>query len=151
MPKFTAFIHAADSKGLAETLSSATLASEVLVIHDEDPVIEHLCLRHGARSKIQVPGVTPGAYAMDAYYDWLLLLHPGDEFSEETQDALEQWKQRREDNCAGYLIRCAEAGPPELRFVNRAMVNWIGESPPIPTNAGIFPGIIYRTRSVRAA
>ena len=151
VPKFTAFIHAPTIEGLAQTLRSARIASDILVIHNGDPAVQRLCLRSRARSKAQIPGVTPGAYAMDTFYNWLLLLKPGEELSEETLRALAEWRRRRQDNCAGYLIRSEESGRPQLRFVNRAMVNWIGEFPPVPTHAGIFPGVILRSDSLRAA
>jgi hypothetical protein len=151
VPKFTAFIHANGIPGLARTLRAAHTAPDILVVHNGDSAVERLCLRYGARGKIYVPGVTLGAYAMDAFHDWLLLLRPGEELSQETIGALAEWRRRRDDDCAGYLIRSGAGDRPQLRFVNRAMVNWIGELPPIPTNAGVFPGAIIGTDMSRAA
>lgn len=121
------------------------------MIHDADPAVERVCLRYGTRDKIYVPGVSPGAYAMDAFHDWLLLLKPGEELSGDAVEALKQWRALRNDPCAGYLIRCGDDRSPQLRLVNRALVNWIGEFPPVPTNAGVFPGLIVRAESLRAA
>jgi hypothetical protein len=151
MPKFTVFIHASGIVGLAQTLRAVRRAPDVLVIHDGDPAVQRLCLRYSARGKTQIPGVTPGAYAMDAFYSWLLLLQPGEQLSDETLKALAEWKRKPHDDCAGYLIGTGDDCRPELRFVNRAMVNWIGELPPVPTHAGIFPGVIIRSDSLRAA
>ncbi len=136
---------------MAQTLRTARVAPDILVIHDGEPGVERMCLRYRARSKVQIPGVTPGAYAMDAFHNWLLLMVPGETLSVDTFAALEKWRHRKQDECAGYLIRCGDDGRPELRFVNRAMVNWIGEIPPVPTQAGIFPGAILQTKAERAA
>jgi hypothetical protein len=151
VPKFTVFIHASGVQGLARTLRAARIAPDILVIHDGAPAVQHLCLRNRARGKMQIPGVTLGAYAMDAFHDWLLLLQPGEILSDDALEAISDWRSIRHDNCAGYLIRSGEDSQPQLRFVNRAMVNWIGELPPIPTNAGIFRGVIFRDNAVRAA
>jgi hypothetical protein len=151
MPKFTVFIHASGVEGLDQTLRAARIAPDILVIHSGDSAVEHLCLRHGARSKVQVPGVTPGAYAMDAFYDWLLLLEPGEDLSEDMRTALATWMRQPQDDRAGYLLRGGASEPSQLRFVNRAMLNWIGEFPPVPTNAGVFPGLILRARPRQAA
>jgi hypothetical protein len=151
VPKFTIFIHAPSVQGLARTLRSARIAPDILVVHDRETAVQHLCLRYGARDKNQIPGVTLGAFAMDAFHDWLLLLHPGEELSADTRRALDEWRHLRHDNSAGYLIRCGKDNRPQLRFVNRSMVNWIGEFPPVPTNAGIFPGLIARPDSSLAA
>ena len=150
MPQFTVFVHAFGTVGLARTLRAARIASDILVIHDGDPGVERLCLRYGARDKTQIPGVTLGAYAMDAFHPWLLLLHSGEELSDEVQQALAEWQRRKRDDTAGYLIRTNDDGP-QLRFINRSMVNWIGEDPPIPTQAGIFPGAILRRGSQQVA
>lgn len=151
VPKFTVFIHASGIHGLARTLRAARIAADILVVHDGDAAVQRLCLRYGARDKIQIPGVTPGAYAMDAFHNWLLLLRPGEELGEETLQALAEWRRKPDDDCAGYLIRAGDGSHPQLRFVNRAMVNWIGELPPVPTHAGIFPGIIVQADSRKAA
>jgi hypothetical protein len=151
MPKFTVFIHASGIEGLAKTLRAARIAPDILVVHDGDSAVQHLCLRYSARGKTQIPGVTLGAYAMDAFHNWLLLLRPGEELSDEAMQALSEWRRKRHDICAGYLIRSGEDDRPQLRFVNRAMVNWIGEFPPVPTDAGLFPGNIIRSESRRAA
>jgi hypothetical protein len=151
VPKFTVFIHASGIEGLDQTLRAARIAPDLLVIHGGASAVEHLCLRHGARSKVQVPGVTPGAYAMDAFYDWLLLLEPGEDLSEDMRKALIEWMRQPQDDRAGYLLRGVAREPSQLRLVNRTMLNWIGEYPPVPTNAGIFPGSILRIQPSQAA
>ena len=151
MPRFTAFVQVHSAAGLAETLRALRIAPDILVLHNGDPGVERLCMRSRARCKAQIPGVTTGAYAMDAFYNWLLLLESGEELSPEMLEALAGWRRQRQDNCAGYLIRSGQEGRPQLRLVNRAMVNWIGELPPVPTHAGIFPGAILRTNTRQAA
>jgi len=151
VPKFSVFIHALRVQGVDDTLRSVRSAPEILVIHNADPSIVRLCGRYGAREKVEIPGVTQGAYAMDAFYDWILLLKPGEQLSGETHEALVNWRQRRQDNCAGYLIRTDEDFRPQLRFVNRSMLNWVGEFPPVPTQTGIFPGMIHSAELRRAA
>ena len=151
MPKFTAFIQASGVDGLAQTLRAARVASDTLVIHDSDPAVQRLCLRYGAREKIYVPGVTPGAYATDAFHDWLLLLRSGEELSVDAVIALKEWRRRSDDSSSGYLIHCGDDHRSQLRLVNRALVNWLGEFPPTPTSAGVFPGLIARAESLRAA
>ena len=113
--------------------------------------IERLCHQHRARCKVEIPGVTPGAYAMDAFYDWLLVLRPGEQIAPSMCEALEQFKQKKQDSCAGYLISIEGGSRQELRFVNRRMVNWMGELPPKLTVANLFPGGIETAPEPRAA
>lgn len=151
MPKFTVFILAETVHGLDTTLHAARIAPDILVIHDGDAAIERLCFLNRARCMPRIPGVTLGAHVMDAFHDWLLLLQPGELLNPETISAIESWKRRKRDDCGGYLIRCDESDRPQLRFVNRTVVNWVGDFPPVPTNAGIFPGAIVRSIALRAA
>jgi hypothetical protein len=151
VPKFTALIHTSSVHGLALTLRSARVASETLVIHPSDGAVERLCMRYGARDTIHVPGVTPGAYAMDAFHDWLLLLLPGEELSDDLFIALAKWRRQRRDERVGYLIRSGEDFSPQFRLVNRAKVQWVGDQPPIPAHAEVFPGLIALGSSLRAA
>jgi hypothetical protein len=151
VPKFTAFIHTSNVHGLAQTLRSAGVASETLVVHPSDGAVERLCMRYGARDTIDVPGVTSGAYAMDAFHDWLLLLLPGEELSDDLLIALAKWRHQRRDESAGYLIRSGEDFSPQFRLVNRAKIQWVGDQPLTPAHADVFPGIIARGSSLRAA
>lgn len=151
VPKFTALIHASSAQGLPQTLRSARVASETLVVHPADPAIERLCLRYGARDTLNVPGVTPGAYAMDAFHDWLLLLQPGEELSGDALAALERWRRQRHDDSAGYLLRCTVGCEPQFRLINRIRVRWFGERPPTPARVEVFPGLIMLGPSLHAA
>lgn len=151
VPKFTALIHAPGVHGLAQTLRSARVASETLVVHPPDGAVERFCMRYGARDTIDVPGVTSGAYAMDAFHDWLLLLHPGEELNDDLLIALAKWRRQRCDESTGYLIRSGEDFSPQFRLVNRAKVQWVGDQPPTPAHAEVFPGLIARGSSLRAA
>jgi hypothetical protein len=149
MPQFTALIRAESTLGLAETLRSARVASETLVIHPSDATIERVCFRYGARDKFDVPGVTLGAYAMDAFYDWLLILRPGEELSGDLLDELGRWRPKRDSN-AGYLLRIGD-GSPQFRLINRDEMHWVGELPPAPSDAALFPGAITMAAPRRAA
>lgn len=108
-------------------------------------------MRYGARDTIDVPGVTPSAYAMDAFHDWLLLLLSGEELSNDLLSALAKWRRQRRDESAGYLVRSGEDFSPQFRLVNRAKVQWVGDQPSIPEHAEVFPGLIARGSSLRAA
>ena len=151
VPKFTALIHTTSVQGLAQTLRSARIASETLVVHPSDPVVARLCLRYGVRETKDVPGVTAGAYAMDAFHNWLLLLHPGEELSADALRALERWRRQRSDNSAGYLLRREGDSNPQLRLVNRAKIHWGGEWPTAPADAEVLPGLIMLGAKFRAA
>jgi len=137
--------------GLAQTLRSSRVASETLVIHPSDSAIERLCMRCGARESIHVPGVSSSAYAMDAFHDWLLLLGSGEELSDDLLDALSKWRGQSRDESAGYLIRSGDDHSPQFRLVNRTKVQWVGEQPTLPARAEVFPGVITRGSSLRAA
>jgi hypothetical protein len=149
MPKFTAIVHACaeDLPGLERTLRSADIASDILLINEEkNPEIKKIGRRFLVRERTGVPGVTAGAYLMDAFHHWILVIRPGEELSEELRKNLDEWRHQKEDESCGYRLLVVEqngekAHPlaPELRLVNRHQVNWIGEMPPnmeAPTISG---------------
>jgi hypothetical protein len=149
MPKFTALIFARleDSAYLDRALESLKVANDRLLIDaDRNPEIKKIARRHHARHKNGIPGVTPGAYLMDAFHHWILVLRPFEALSNDLIRALEEWKKRKKDESPGYgfpILRqeghrwCAD--DPELRLVNRRLINWMGE---LPDNqrAPILPG-----------
>ncbi len=139
MPKFTALVHVEESsKGVEETLSSAKIANDILVVLDStDNKLRHDLRKCGARIKTTIPGVSPGAYAMDAYYEWLLILRPGETLSEDAIRQLTGWKKEKRDQTGGYRLRLLRNGKPfeAFRLVNRAAINWTGELPPEPTES----------------
>jgi len=141
MPKFTALVHACqeDAPRLEVTLRSLDVANDILLINEEhDPEIKKIGRRFGARERNGVAGVTAGAYLMDAFHHWILVVRPGEELSEELRHSLDEWRRNnKKDDSYGYKVMIAEqngakAHPlaPELRLVNRRQINWIGELPP---------------------
>jgi hypothetical protein len=153
MPKFTVIVHASaeDVPCLERTLQSADIASDILLINGEhDPEIKKIGRRFLARERTGVPGVTAGAYLMDAFHHWILVIRPGEELSEELRKNLDEWRHQKKDDSCGYRLLIVEqngdkAHPlaPELRLVNRQQVNWIGELPP-NMEAPTLPGALLR-------
>ncbi len=145
MPKCTALVHVeSDSKGVEETLKSLEVANDVLVVVDPDDngkeIRRAIHKAHG-RIKTTVPGVSPGAYAMDAYHDWVLILRPGETLTDAGKTWIEGWKKQKRDEAKGYRIRIRKDGREEDRFrlVNRLLINWTGELPPEPQEAEKVP------------
>ena len=140
MPKITALLHTHnDALRLGRALDSLRPCDEVLVIdecsEDDTPKIAR---EHGATLKSVIPGVAPGAYAMDASHDWILCLRPNESLSDDLEAALFEWKNQdpaegvvcyqvpvREEKQNGWL-----KSAPEARLVNRKLLNWVGEMPP---------------------
>lgn len=138
MPKFTALVHVEQaSPELEETLRSASLANDVLVIVDseDDKPLKHMVRKTKGRLKKTIPGVSPGAYAMDSYHDWVLVLRPGEVLDESTSEMLKDWKKQKHDDEAGHRVRLKRTGGSveTLRLVNRLKINWTGELPPEST------------------
>jgi glycosyltransferase involved in cell wall biosynthesis len=140
MLKITALLHTHnDALRLGRALDSLRPCDEVLVIDDssEDDTVR-IAHENGAHLKTAIPGVTQGAYAMDASHDWILCLLPTEALSEELEASILEWKNReqpetlacckigvREQNGEGWK----ELGP-EVRLINRKLMNWVGELPP---------------------
>ncbi|HUK43554.1 MAG TPA: hypothetical protein VLW48_03825 [Candidatus Bathyarchaeia archaeon] len=140
MPKFTALLHTRnDALRLGRALDSLRPCDEVLIIdEDSEDDTERIAREHGAHFKKAIPGVTPGAYVMDAEHEWILCLRPNESLSDDLEAALFEWKEQAIDAnvaCFGVPVR-RENGtgwqklPPEARLVNRARMNWMGEMPP---------------------
>jgi glycosyltransferase involved in cell wall biosynthesis len=150
MPKLSALLRTHnDALRLGRALQSLRPCDEVLIIDDcsEDDTAK-VAREYGARLKTAIPGVSPGAYAMDAEHEWILCLRPNESLSDTLEAALFEWKQQdpskgvacysvpiREQNGKGWLD-C----PPEVRLINRSSVNWIGEMPPAQDNCAMMPG-----------
>lgn len=149
MPKFTALIFATkkDAAFLDRALESLKVANDLLLINAEgDPEIKQIGRRRHARQKIGIPGVTPGAYEMDGFHHWILVLRPSEALSNDLIRSLEEWKKRKKDESRGYAFALLRqngtrwhAEDPELRLVNRRLINWIGELPD-NQSAPILPG-----------
>ncbi|HET7871863.1 MAG TPA: hypothetical protein VFL42_05085 [Terriglobales bacterium] len=149
MPKFTALVYARkeDALYLDRALESLKVANDRLLINaDVDPEIKRIARRHHARQKFGIPGVTPGAYEMDGYHHWILVLRPSEALSNDLIRSLEQWKKGKKDESRGYAFALLRqngtrwlAEDPELRLVNRHLINWIGELPE-NQSAPVLPG-----------
>lgn len=140
MLKITALLRTHnDALRLGRALDSLRPCDEVLIIddHSEDETAR-VAHENGAHVKQSIPGVTHGAYAMDASYDWIFCLLPNEALSEELEASLLEWKdgepaeslacckvQVREQDGAGW-----HRLEPEVRLINRKLLNWVGELPP---------------------
>lgn len=140
MPKLTCLLHTHnDAQRLGRALESLRPCDEVLIIDaNSDDDTEKVAREHGANFKKAIPGVTPGAYVMDAVHEWILCLRPNESLSNDLEAALLEWKEKDVgDNIACFSVSIrqeSEAGserlPPEVRLVNRKLMNWVGEMPP---------------------
>jgi hypothetical protein len=134
MPKFTALVHVEEvSPKLMDTLQSASMADDLLVILDSaDKPLKHMVRKAKGRVKTTIPGVSPGAYALDSFHDWVLVLRPGEIIEGRTAEVLKDWKKQKDDEEPGHRIRIIRNGSPieTLRLVNRMKINWTGELPP---------------------
>jgi glycosyltransferase involved in cell wall biosynthesis len=140
MPKISALLHTRNNAPqLERALGSLRACDEVLVIDEEsEDDTEKIAREHGANVKKAIPGVSPGAYAMDAIHEWILCLRPNESLSESLEAALLGWKEREIEpnaSCFGISIRRENGAgweklPPEVRLVNRKFMNWVGEMPP---------------------
>jgi hypothetical protein len=138
MPKFTVLVHVEEaSQALEDTLKSASLANDLLVVLDsEDKPVKHMVRKAGGRVKTTVPGVSPGAYAMDSYFDWVLVLRPGEVLEDRTCEILKDWRKQKRDDQPGHRVRILRKDGKTmetLRLVNRLKINWTGELPPDST------------------
>jgi hypothetical protein len=74
---------------------------------------------------------------MDATHEWILCLRPNESLSDDLEKALLEWKDQQPDDCSPcYKIPVREENggswqerPPEVRLLNRKMINWIDELP----------------------
>lgn len=150
MPKITALLHTHNNAPqLSRALSSLHPCDEVLVIDfDSDDDTEKVARDYGANLKKAIPGVSPGAYAMDSVHEWILCLRPNESLSDDLAAALCEWKEKEvsEDAvCFGVPIRQENPSgwqqlPPQVRLVNRKRVNWVGEMPPDQVGGGVLNG-----------
>lgn len=140
MPKISALLHTHnDALRLGRVLDSLRPCDEVLVIDDcSDDDTEKIAREHGANFKSAIPGVTSGAYAMDAANEWILCVRSNEALSDDLEAALFEWKEREPEEttaCYGVPIREEhdygwKKRDPEVRLVNRKRMNWVGEMPP---------------------
>ncbi len=172
MPKISAIIHTHnDAQRIGRALGSLRPCDEVLVIdHSSSDETGKIAREHGAIVKKAVPGVSAGAYALDARHDWILCLLPGESLSEALEASLYEWKaedknkdkdkktadsgDRNEPGPAAYNIAIREEygrgwrrRPPESRLVNRCKVNWADTLPPQDPKAESIPGELLRFKN----
>ena len=139
MPKISALLHTHnDALRLGRALDSLRACDEVLVIDDDsEDNTAQVAHEHGAVFKSAIPGVSFGAYAMDASHDWVFCLRPNESLSDDLEASLFEWKSEQPDEgvaCYGISIREQNGNgwqscPPEVRLVNRKLMNWVGEMP----------------------
>ena len=99
MPKISALLHTHnDALRLGRALDSLRPCDEVLVIdEDSEDDTERVAREHGATFKTAIPGVTSGAYAMDATHEWILCLRCNEALSDDLEAALLEWKEKEPD------------------------------------------------------
>lgn len=156
MAKITALIHAyaehADALRLERALDSLRPCSQVVVInHGNAAEIDKVAREHGATVKAGVPGVSPGAYLVDASNDWIFCLRPNEVLSEALEASLSEWKDEDRSDVNAFAVRIREQNgngwhyrPAETRLVNRKRVNWTGELPPPDPKAEKLGGDLLR-------
>src|ERR1700722_14400293 len=150
MPKISALLHTHnDALRLGRALDSLRPCDEVLIIdQDSEDETEKVAREHGATFKTAIPGVTSGAYAMDAAHEWILCLHCNEALSDELEAALIEWRENEHDEglaCYSVPIRAEngsgwEQQSAEVRLVNRKRMNWMGEMPPEQTCGVVLGG-----------
>src|SRR3974377_2433443 len=94
MPKITARLHTHnDALRLGRALDSLRPCDEVLIIDDNsEDETQRIAHENGVKFKTALPGVAPGAYAMDASHDWILCVLPNEALSDELEASLHEWK-----------------------------------------------------------
>jgi glycosyltransferase involved in cell wall biosynthesis len=152
MPRITALLLTHnDGLRLGRALQSLRPCDEVLVIDDcSDDDTATVARDYGVTLKTAIPGVSPGAYAMDAAHDWILCLRPNESLSDDLEAALFEWKQLEPDDavaCYSFPIRRQQDshwqnGTSEVRLVNRKQINWIGEMPANQSGAAKLDGAL---------
>ncbi len=157
MAKITALLHAhnGDARHLGRSLASLRVCDQVLVInHDCAKEVQEIALQHGAVALEAIPGVSPGAYLVNAKHHWLLCLRPSEELSEPLAAALQHWKDTDDhDDAKAFSVSLQEETetgwsprPPETRLLNRKKINWIGEIPPTDPHAPHLAGDLLHFR-----
>lgn len=141
-----------DAPRLGRLLETLRPCDEVLLIDDtEDGSVEKIAHDYGATVRKSIPGVSPGAYSMDALHEWILCLLPNESLSEGLEASLFSWKEgepNREDQFAMALREEKEGKwselPAEVRLINRNCVNWTSQLPPNLEGAFVLPGPLLR-------
>jgi glycosyltransferase involved in cell wall biosynthesis len=153
MPQISVLVHAHDQeRTLGRTLESVRFADEIVVVdhHSHDKTAK-VARQYGARIVRAVVGVDRGGYSVDCKHDWIFCILPGETVSEELEASLQDWKQRRSVDEAGYLIPVREQSgenwnrlAPEMRLADRTKVNWPDLFPSPTNDAGAIAGDLLR-------
>jgi glycosyltransferase involved in cell wall biosynthesis len=156
MPRISALLYTHnDALRLGRALESLRPCDEVLIIDDgSSDDTERIARGHGATFKAAIPGVTSGAYAMDATHEWILCLRSNEALSEDLEAALLEWKESEPDEgLACYSVPIREENgngwqkhAPEVRLINRKRMNWVGDMPPEQSCGAVLSGDILSFR-----
>ena len=152
VPKITALIHAyADAERLGRTLDSLRPCDQVLVVTHDDEATQEVARAHGATLKAGVEGVANGVYLVDAANDWIFCIRPDEALSEALEAALFEWKEKDPGETIGYSVALREETAsgwkpcaPQMRLVNRGLLNWTTELPPNNPAAPLLAGDLLR-------
>ena len=153
MPKISAIVHTRnDAPRLGRLLETLRPCDQVLIIDDSsDDAVEKVAHEYGAAVRKCIPGVTPGAYAMDAIHEWILCVLPNESLSEGLEASLFSWKdsEPKREEVFSMTVREEKAGqwlehPSEVRLINRHCVNSTGTLPPNLEGAVVLPGHLLR-------
>jgi hypothetical protein len=156
MPKITALLHChGDPQRLARALETLRPFDEILIIsHDAGDDVEKVARQHGAAIKVAVPGVSPGAYLVDAANDWIFCMKEGESLSDDLEASLLEWKQQEHQPSEAFAVGVRtqangswQSRGRHTRLVNRTSVNWIGELPPEEKGSDSLRGDVLEIES----
>ena len=157
MPKITALVHADDEDvpRLARTLDSLRSCDDLLIVdHSDGDDIRKIAQKHGGRVRKGIPGVEPGAYQIDAFHPWVLVIHATEAVNEALEAALFEWKEGDHEYSRGFACAIREESgegwrelPAELRLINRTCIHWMSEIPPPEPGMPVLDGFILRFRT----
>jgi hypothetical protein len=160
MPKITALLHChGDSQQLARALESLRPCDEVLVIkYNGNGDTEKTAREAGATVKPAVPGVSPGAYLVDAANDWILCLEETETLSDNLEASLLEWKQQEHETSKSFAINVRrqkngqwQSAGRHTRLVNRTCVNWLRELPYDDENSELLEGDLLQIEPTEQA
>ena len=157
MPALSVLIHAhaeSAAEPLGRLLETLRPADEVVVVdHTGDAATRKVVHQYGAKLVPAVPGVSPGAYAANCRYDWVLCLLATESLSEALEASLFEWKRAEPQPAESFSIPLREQHEKswrildaETRLVHRGQVHWQGTLPPPLAGATLLAGHILRFR-----
>ena len=155
MPRFTVLIHTRenDATRLGRTLETLRSSDEIIVVDQSpDEETQSVTRTYGARYLRSIPGVQPGAHAVDSRNDWILCIQPSEAIGEELEASLLEFaRDKAPDDVAGFAVHVREELngewrelAPELRLVDRTKINWTDTLPPNVSHADVLRGHLLR-------